>query len=295
MSNDKFFENLSFDRGCSINISYRNHASFPPHWHSQIEIIVPLQEDYEVSIGSVSYSMHADDIAIAFPGAIHSIQSSGLKQSLILQFPPSFLTLLHDFNRYFPLFSRHEIITAQNSPELSRALMDILNKIVEINKGTSVFKEAAVYSLLLQFFMAFGEFCVETPDASSDHQQKKEYTEIIADACAYIAENLTKPISLEPVAQHVGYSRFHFSRIFNQYIHMPFSEFVTQMKIKKSEDMLCAHKSSITEVAFASGFGSLSTFNRIFKINKGCTPSEFRRLYVDGTAGSAHRTPEQIN
>ena len=35
---------------------------------------------------------------------------------------------------------------------------------------------------------------------------------------------------------------------------------------------------SITEVAMHSGFNSLSTFNRIFKSAKNCTPWEYKRL-----------------
>ncbi|MDE6517850.1 MAG: helix-turn-helix domain-containing protein, partial [Acetatifactor sp.] len=33
---------------------------------------------------------------------------------------------------------------------------------------------------------------------------------------------------------------------------------------------------SITEVALQAGFASISTFNRLFKQYKNCTPSEYR-------------------
>ena len=36
---------------------------------------------------------------------------------------------------------------------------------------------------------------------------------------------------------------------------------------------------SVTDVALASGFTSMSAFIRMFKIMKGCTPSEFRKMY----------------
>ncbi|MCR4932954.1 MAG: AraC family transcriptional regulator, partial [Lachnospiraceae bacterium] len=36
---------------------------------------------------------------------------------------------------------------------------------------------------------------------------------------------------------------------------------------------------SITAVAYNSGFTSLSSFIRMFKIVKGVTPSEFRSMY----------------
>ena len=36
---------------------------------------------------------------------------------------------------------------------------------------------------------------------------------------------------------------------------------------------------AVTEVALRSGFNSLATFNRIFKRQLGCTPSEYRQLH----------------
>ena len=42
--------------------------------------------------------------------------------------------------------------------------------------------------------------------------------------------------------------------------------------------LLLAPDLSITEVAMQSGFNSLSTFNRIFKAAKNCTPSSYKSL-----------------
>jgi AraC-like DNA-binding protein len=36
------------------------------------------------------------------------------------------------------------------------------------------------------------------------------------------------------------------------------------------------------DVALQSGFFSLSTFNRVFKDTNGCSPTEFRKLYLKG-------------
>ena len=36
---------------------------------------------------------------------------------------------------------------------------------------------------------------------------------------------------------------------------------------------------NITEVAMSCGFHSISSFLRIFKLQKGCTPTEFRRIH----------------
>ena len=46
--------------------------------------------------------------------------------------------------------------------------------------------------------------------------------------------------------------------------------------IKVAEELLEQSGISITEVAMKAGFPSISTFNRLFKQAKGCSPSEYR-------------------
>ena len=55
--------------------------------------------------------------------------------------------------------------------------------------------------------------------------------------------------------------------------------YVNQKRIAKAESMLVEPQYSVTEVASNCGFSSLSSFIRMFKIVKGCTPSDFRSMY----------------
>ena len=59
---------------------------------------------------------------------------------------------------------------------------------------------------------------------------------------------------------------------------MSYHEYLTQKRIAHAEQLLIEPNLSITEVAMRSGFNSLSTFNRIFKAAKNCTPSEYKNL-----------------
>jgi AraC-like DNA-binding protein len=53
----------------------------------------------------------------------------------------------------------------------------------------------------------------------------------------------------------------------------------SHVRIKAAELLLVNQDISVTDAAMQSGFSSLTTFNRVFRDQKGCTPSEFRRLY----------------
>ena len=74
-------------------------------------------------------------------------------------------------------------------------------------------------------------------------------------------------------------SKFYFSRLFKQFTNVSFYKYVNQKRIEKAAEMLTEPNISITNVALSCGFESLSSFIRMFKIVKGCTPTEFRNMY----------------
>lgn len=78
------------------------------------------------------------------------------------------------------------------------------------------------------------------------------------------------------MAALAGFSKFHFSRLFKQYTSLTFNEYLNHRRLKAAEELLAAPDLSITEIALRSGYASLSTFNRLFKQIKHCTPTEYR-------------------
>ena len=77
-----------------------------------------------------------------------------------------------------------------------------------------------------------------------------------------------------------GFSKFHFTRLFKQFSGLSFYKYVNKKRIERAEQLLINPSISVTEVALQSGFSSLSAFIRMFKLMKGCTPTEFRDLYT---------------
>ena len=59
-------------------------------------------------------------------------------------------------------------------------------------------------------------------------------------------------LSLEEVAAVSGFSKFHFTRIFKQYMNMTFYEYLNSKRVKRAEELLYDKKMSITDVAMNS-------------------------------------------
>ncbi len=98
--------------------------------------------------------------------------------------------------------------------------------------------------------------------------------------CDYIEAHCSEDLNLDDAANMCGFSKFYFSRMFKQFANISFYKYVNQKRIAKAAELLITPENSITDVALNCGFSSLSSFIRMFKIIKGCTPTEFRNMYT---------------
>jgi AraC-like DNA-binding protein len=93
----------------------------------------------------------------------------------------------------------------------------------------------------------------------------------------YTVEHCHEPISLEQVAQMSHMSPNYFCRFFKSVTGNTFSQYVLRLRVDMAVELLSNSSSSITEVAFSTGFGGHSYFDRVFRKLKGVTPLEYRR------------------
>ena len=77
----------------------------------------------------------------------------------------------------------------------------------------------------------------------------------------------------------VGFTKCYFSRVFKRQIGMGFSDYLRQKRVNMASELLIHSSQSISKIAANVGFGSVATFNRVFREVKNCTPTEYRRIY----------------
>ena len=93
----------------------------------------------------------------------------------------------------------------------------------------------------------------------------------------FIAANYKLPIRIKEIADAVGLHPDYATALFKKTFGITLSDYLTDHRISDAQRMLAATPSKITEIAYESGFNSISRFNAAFKKLLGCTPRQYRK------------------
>ncbi|MBO7531110.1 MAG: helix-turn-helix domain-containing protein, partial [Lachnospiraceae bacterium] len=253
---------------------------YPLHWHTATEIIAPTENDYTIEAGSEKYVLQTGDIAVIMSGTLHKLSAPETGKRYILLFDYNLIGNVTSLNSLLHSLGECIIIRKDENRELAEKLIDYIQQIQTEYEAGKPYAGAAIYSLLIRFMVDVGRSCMEerVPLLGKTSAKNKEYVGRFMDVCNYISEHCTEDIDMDALAEMAGFSRFHFARLFKEFAHVSCYEYLTQKRILLSEMYLNQPDLSILDVALLSGFKSLSTFNRVFKSYKSCTPSEYRKM-----------------
>ena len=88
-----------------------------------------------------------------------------------------------------------------------------------------------------------------------------------------------EPWTLDEIAAHVGISRAHLAKLFQQDTGIPLHKFLNRARISRAEHLLRNSELSCDSIAVECGFGIIQHFSRAFKLHTGMTPMKFRRKH----------------
>jgi AraC-like DNA-binding protein len=95
--------------------------------------------------------------------------------------------------------------------------------------------------------------------------------------CQRIQDHLSEALSRDDAAAHARMSPAAFSRFFKARTGKTFQDFVCELRIGRACRLLGEPEMNITEIALASGFENVSSFNRAFRRLRELSPSDYRK------------------
>jgi transcriptional regulator GlxA family with amidase domain len=89
--------------------------------------------------------------------------------------------------------------------------------------------------------------------------------------------NLSENISRCDVADAVGLSEWHFSRVFHEAVGESYSKTLQRCRVDRASELLIRSDRPLAEIALECGFADQSHFTKVFRRNTGRTPGQVRQ------------------
>lgn len=104
--------------------------------------------------------------------------------------------------------------------------------------------------------------------------------DVIKKVLDYIEDNLEADLSLEAVADKVGYSKFHLSRVFAEHMGCTLYKYIQSRRLTIAAEKLATTEKPIIQIADEAHYSSQQAFTFAFKQLYQCTPQRYRALRI---------------
>ncbi|MEG2116944.1 MAG: helix-turn-helix domain-containing protein [Clostridia bacterium] len=238
-------ENLKIIKVKNLNLPMLSHRNF--------EIMYVYDGLVQLTLEDKSFEIASGECVFIFPNQSHSYLTYDHSNCVIVTFDQHFTS---DFYSYI-------INLEAVSPIFS--LKDDIDVLESLSEADDEYLTKSYLYYLIYKFKSKTAFVTKNQKISS-------FINIVTN---FIAENYAGDISLESLADKLGYDYNYLSSLFNIVFKCNFLYLVNEFRISQAEKMLKSGIFTVTEIAFKCGFNSLRSFNRNFLKFNGVSPSEF--------------------
>ena len=125
-------ENVEHSGNSSFRL-YMNREveNYPPHWHTDLEIIMPLENNYTAILDNKSFVLHPEDILIIPSGEMHELVAPPSGKRLIFQVDHSIIREVNGFDSIYNKFFPCAIFRKEEEIETHKLLTNLLLQICE--------------------------------------------------------------------------------------------------------------------------------------------------------------------
>jgi AraC-like DNA-binding protein len=227
-----------------------------------------------VSVDDAVYKADAGDLIMVNAEAVHGYfdQSSNVSfqgfQVGVMFFGDDFLPL-RDIIFNVP------VLSAKNMPDsLSLRLHTLLDEIASEYNRKQIGWQLAVRSKFYEMML----MVLREQSKIIPHETIRVMSQGAGRMLSFVFKNCgDESLTLEDAARALKLNKYYFSRLFKKHVGQSFHVYLTKTRVDFAKHYLIESAMPITDIAFNTGFGSLQTFNRVFKLLAGRTPGEYRR------------------
>ena len=247
------------------------------HDHSAVEILLTLEGSVTYTVDDIVYQVRKGEVLIIPPDMQHSLSMGEESSRYLFLFEPEGILSMRDVKTLTPYF--HRPFHLRDGSEAHVRIRELLLKLKDVYEKRELMWNTVCYSYLLRVYAILGQRYLNGVRNRIPDGGRIVESEVITASMTYINNHYKQDLSLEDVAAFAGFSRYYFSRSFKKQTGYSFKDYLCEKRLQVAADLLIRTDKSMKDVAAESGFGSVATFNRVFREKKGCTPTQFRAIY----------------
>lgn len=249
---------------CFDRIFDRNYIS-RPHWHGFIELEFFIEGKGTHTYNGTTYQIKKGDFWVLSTNDSHQLNISEGIHNVNIALDSSILNdeLLLYLSNVHPIhcrFSEAEI------PSLLQKVRTLCDEQENPSFLTKVKTSALINEILVEAFRKSPP--TQTPIRNS----------VVNDMTLYLQTHYQENISLAELALKFSFTPNYCGHLFKKVTGLSFNDYINNVRLKCSCNLLLNSELSIKEIAFESGFCSLEHFYSVFKKFYGITPAKYRAL-----------------
>ena len=271
-------EYVTYPDDSSIRIWYSDIPwRYEMHDHSAVEIVLTLEGSVTYTIEDTIYQVHKGEVLIVPPDTPHSLNMGEGSSRYLFLFEPDAIMTMRDIKSMAMYF--HKPFHLRDGSDAHVRIRELLLRSRDAYDKKELMWNTVCYSSILRVYAMLGQRYLSGIRPRAGDSLRNMDSEVITAVMTYINNHYREELSLEDVAKFAGFSRYYFSRSFKRQTGYSFKDYLCQKRLQVAMDLLIRTNRSMRDVAIESGFGSVATFNRVFREKKGCTPTQYRAIY----------------
>jgi AraC-like DNA-binding protein len=252
-----------------------------PHVHSHYEIYFFIEGRVDYNISGEVHELKSGDVLIITPGVEHYpcyIDKNKPYKRFVLWLEPEFLDRLAIFIYDIKFSTDYSSIHKRYLYHLEYIQFNnVLNSMFDIwqeHNEERMFKTTTVVNNIVTVMLKLNRVVYD--DINGVHDSRVSLHILIRQ---YINDNITKPLTLESVANRFFVSKHYVSHMFKENLGIPLHHYIIKRRLSISRTAIMAGE-NVTTVAQKLGFNDYTSFYRDFKKEYGISPKAFQKEMV---------------
>lgn len=245
------------------------------HYHHAYEIYYVLDGEREYFIGDKFFKVSSGDLVWVPKDMLHRTDGKGATRFL-LYFKEDFLgeylseAAIERLADSQPFAFRADDEHADELRSIFLVLLEEYEKEKNPDESYDPFLVARYLSELLFFIRTHENRYAKKASKAEDRMHH---------IVKYINENYPYELTIQEIADKFGITKNHFCHMFASSMGVTFITYLNTVRIKAACDMMKKDDDNILEISSKCGFCSQHYFYRVFKREKGMSPSSYRAQF----------------